>query len=833
MPNLKLAVRTLRRAPFVTTVAILSLGLGIGANAAIFSMFNTILLRALPVPDPGQLVNLSAPGPKPGSQSCGTAGDCEVVFSYPMFRDLEREQTVFTGLAAHRSFDVSLAFDGQTMTGDGMFVSGSYFPVLGVQPALGRLIGPGDDRSHGEAPVVVLAHHFWTTHFDERSAVLNTTITVNGKPMTVVGVAAPGFAGTTVGERPHVFTPITMRTALESGVTPANMDRRQNYWVYLFGRLKPGTSLEQAGTGLNAYYRSVINEVEAPLQTGMSEATLERFRAKQILVADGTHGQSDVYDEAAMPLQFLLVVTLCVLLIACANVANLLLARSATRAGEMAVRLSIGANRARLVTQLLAEACLLALGGGLFGILVANWTLGAVLAMLPAQIAQTMPFAVDGTVLVVTALLSLGTGVLFGLFPALHASRPDLLSILKGQSGQPSGARSAQIFRRVLATTQIVLAMTLLGASGLFLKSLVNVSRVDLGFNNPEQVLTFRLAPQRNGYPVERVQAIFRQVEEELAALPGVSSVSSSLVPLVAGSNWGNSVGVQGYPTGPDVDNNSRFNAIGPGYLRTLEMPLISGREFTASDTDGTPRVAIVNEAFARKFNLGREAVGKLMSDGGTDLNIEIVGLVQDSKYSDVKQQVPPVFMLPWRQQPRAASMSFYVRTETDPEALAGTVRSVIARIDRTLPVDNLRTLPEQIQQSVFLDRMLTTLASAFALLATVLAAIGLYGVLAYTVSQRTREFGLRMALGAPPARVRTLVLRQVAWMTGIGIAIGLGLAVLIGMRAQSLLFEIDGFDPVALGLSGLALAVVAMLAGFIPALRASRVDPMTALRYE
>jgi len=835
MPNVRLAFRTLLRTPFVTVVAILSIGLGIGANTAIFSMFNTILIRALPVPEPDRLVNLRAPGPKPGSQSCGNAGNCDAVFSYPMFRDLEREQTVLTGLAAHRSFGVNLAFDGQTMTNEGLFVSGSYFPTLGVRPALGRLLGPGDDATYGETPVVVLAHYFWQTYFNGSPAVLNRTITVNGQSMTVVGVAAARFDGTTVGDRPAVYAPITMRTALESGVTPEQMDRRQNYWVYVFGRLEPGMTIDAASAGLNGYYTSVINEVEAPLQPGMSDANMERFRARQILVEPGAHGQSQIYEGAAAPLQFLLIVTALVLLIACANVASLLLARSAARAGEMAVRLSIGASRWRIVTQLLAESCLLAIVGGLLGIIVANWTLAGILSMLPPEAPETLAFAIDGPVLLFAAVLSLATGFVFGLVPALHASRPDLLSVLKNQSGQPSGARSAQRFRKVLATAQIILAMTLLGAAGLFLKSLVNVSRVDLGYANPEQVVIFRLSPQRNGYSVERVQALYAEVEQTLSVLPGVSSVTSSLVPLISGSSWGNDVRVQGFAHGPDTDDNARFNAIGPGYLRTLGVPLISGREFTESDTESSPRVAIVNETFADKFGLGREAVGKLMSAGGDDweLNIEIVGLVPDTKYSEVKQAAQPVFMLPWRQQPRATSMSFYLRTETDPEAMLGTVRTVMQQLDPTLPVEDLRTLPDQIRENVFVDRMLTTVASAFAVLATILAAVGLYGVIAYTVSQRTREFGLRMALGAGPGRLRGLVLSQVAWMTVAGIVVGVGLAMAIGTFAQSLLFQLETYDPLALGLSTLFLAAVVLLAGFIPAYRASRVDPMTALRYE
>jgi len=835
MPNVKLALRTLLRTPFVTTIAVLSIGLGIGANTAIFSMFNTILLRALPVSDPGHLVNLAAPGPKPGSQSCGSAGDCDVVFSYPMFRDLEREQTVLSGLAAHRLFGVNLAFDDQTMTNEGLLVSGGYFPTLGVRPALGRLLGPADDVAYGETPVVVLGHFFWQTYFDASPAVLNRTVTVNGQSMTVVGVAPEGFDGTTAGSRPALYAPITMRTALESGVTPEQMDRRQNYWVYVFGRLKPGTTIDEASAGLNAYYTSVINEVEAPLQRGMSDAAMERFRAKTIRVEPGAHGQSQLYDNAATPLQFLLIVTVCVLIIACANVANLLLARSAARAGEMAVRLSIGASRWRIVKQLLTESCLLAVFGGLLGLAVAHWTLVAILSLLPAEASQSLVFSIDGTVLLFAAALSIGTGLVFGLIPALHASRPDLLSILKNQSGQPSGARSAQRFRKVVATAQIVLAMTLLGVAGLVLKSLLNVSRVDLGYTNPEQVVIFRLSPQRNGYGVDRVQTLYAEVEQALSALPGVASVSSSLVPLVSGSSWGNDVRVQGFAHGPDTDDNSRFNAVGPGYLRTLGVPLVAGREFTASDTDGAPRVAIVNEAFARKFGLDRDAVGKLMSAGGDDwaLNIEIVGLMPDTKYSDVKQEVPPVFMLPWRQQPRATSMSFYLRTRTDAEAMLGTVRTVMRQIDQTLPVEDLRTLPEQVRENVFLDRMLSVLVSAFAVLATILAAVGLYGVIAYTVGQRTREFGLRMALGASPGRLRGLVLRQVAWMTAAGVLVGLGLAIAIGAFAQSLLFEMETYDPVALGTSVVVLAAVALVAGFIPAHRTSRIDPMHALRYE
>jgi predicted permease len=832
MPNLKLAFRTLFRTPFVTIVAVLSLALGIGANAGIFSLFNEFLLQSLPVQAPHELVNLSAPGPKPGSTSCNQAGDCEAVFSYPMFRDLEEHQTPFAGLAAHRSFGTNLAYEGQTSSEQGAYVSGSYFPLLGVLPEAGRLIGPGDDSAPGEAPIVVLAHAYWTRLLNADPSVLNQTLVVNGQAMTIVGITPEAFNGTTLGSMPAVYVPITVRSRLESFDA---FDNRRNYWVYVFGRLKPSLSLEQAGAELNGYYRSVINEVEAPLQTGMSEATLALFNAKEILLEAGGRGQSSMHREASTPLLFLMIVTGGVLFIACANVANLLLARSASRAGEMAVRLSIGAGRRHLIGQLLTEAGLLAVLGGLAAVLVAQLTLNFIASMLPAEATEVFAFTLDGTALAFLAAVTVATGLLFGLLPALHASRPDLASILKSQAGQPSGAKSAAFFRKALATIQIVLAMTLLGGAGLFIKSLVNVSRVDLGLNDVDNVITFRVSPQMNGYSPERTRAFYVRLEEELAALPGVTSVSASLVPLLDGSSWGNSVTVQGYPTGPDVDRSSRYNEAGPNYLRTLGIPLMSGREFTPSDTDGAPQVALVNETFAAKFDLGRAAVGKRMNRGGSDddLDIEIVGLMQDAKYADVKTEVPPLFVVPYRQQNRSATMSLYVRTALDPDQVIGTIQPLVARLDPNLPVNALRTMPEQVRENVFLDRLMSTLAAAFASLATLLAAVGLYGVLAYTVSMRTREFGLRMALGADPGRVRRLVMRQVAWMTAIGSVLGLGAAIGIGRLAQSILFELEGYDPVALASSFGILVVVALTAGFIPAFRASRVDPMRALRQE
>jgi predicted permease len=830
--NLKLAIRTLRKSPFVTIVAVASLALGIGANTAIFSIFNQFLLRSLPVQDPSRLVNISAPGPKPGSQSCNQAGDCDDVLSYPMFRDLEGAQSAFTGVAAHRLFGANLAYRGQTLSGEGLFVSGSYFPLLGTQPALGRLLGPNDDRTIGEALVAVLSHGWWQSRFGADPNVLNDNIVVNGQSLTIVGVAPRDFIGTTLGATPQVFVPITLRGLLQPGFN-GFQDRRQ-YWIYAFARLKPGMSREQAATAINVPYRQILADVEAPLQTGMSDQTMARFKAKGLELEDGWRGQSSVHREARTPLLLLLGVTALVLLTACANIANLLLARAAARASEMAIRLSIGASRLQLVSQLLVESCLLALLGGIAGMLVARWTVDFIASILPDEAAATMPSALDSTVLLFAALLTVGTGVLFGLFPALHSTRPDLASTLKGLAGQPAGARSAQRFRTTLATAQIALSMMLLACAGLFTKSLWNVSRVDLGIKT-DNVVTFGISPELNAYTSERSRQLFVRLEEELSAMPGVTGVTTALVPLLAGSNWGSDVRVEGFQSGPDIDSNSRFNEVGPGYFRTMGVPLIAGREFTPGDVVGSPKVAIVNEAFARKFNLGRDAVGKRMGSGRRDepMDVEIVGLAQNAKYSDVKREVPPLFFRPYRQDDEVGSLTFYVRTAVDPSSFLVNIPKVAARLDANLPVENLRTLTEQVQNNIFLDRLMTTMSAAFASLATLLAAIGLYGVLAYTVAQRTREIGLRMALGAAPGRVRSMVLRQVAMMTAIGGVLGLTAAVLAGRGAQSLLYQLQGSDPLVLGASAVILVIVALGAGLVPAHRAARLDPMTALRYE
>lgn len=833
MLNLKFALRMLFKTPVVTVSAILSLALGIGANAAIFSLFNQILIRPLPVADPDRLVNLGAPGPKPGSDSSNQAGSSDEVFSYPMFRDLERQQSVFAGIAAHRLFGVNLAARGQTLHGDGMLVSGGYFPLLGLQPALGRLLGPEDDRLPAERHVAVLSHSYWDARFARDPGVIGQALIVNGESLTIIGVAPRGFNGTTLGGRPQVFVPIALADLMQRSSGVNRLIDRRNYWTYLFARLEHGSTLEQSSAGINVLYHSIVNEVDAPLQRGMSDQTLARFRAKRMSVADGRHGQSNVLTNTRTPLALLLAVTAFVLLIACANIANLLVARSAARAGEMAVRLSIGASRWQLIVQLLTEGCLLALFGAVAGLVVAGWTLDGIGMMMPPEALAVVDLRLDSAVVMFAAALAIGTGLLFGLFPAFHSTRPDLIATIKSQAGQPSGSRGAARFRTVLATTQIALSMALLVSAGLFARSLLNVTRVDLGLKT-DNLITFRLSPALSGYTPDRSRQLFERLEDELATLPGATAVTDSIISILADNSWGGSLKVEGFQAGPDTDTNARRNGVGAGYFRSMGIPLLSGREFTRGDASGAPKVAIVNEAFVGKFNLGRNPLGKhLGASRDATLDTEIIGLVRNSKYNGVKLEVPPLVYRPYRQEDGLGVLTFYVRTALDPDTMLEDVTKVVTRLDPNLPVEGLKTMPQQVLDNVFLDRFLSVLSAAFACLATLLAAIGLYGVLAYSVAQRTREIGLRMALGADASRVRAMILKQVGLMTVVGSGLGLAGAIGLGRLAESLLFELKGSDPIVFAGSAILLSLIALAAGFIPAHRASRVDPMQALRYE
>ncbi len=831
MRDIRFAFRMLLKTPFVTTVAVLSLALGIGANAAIYSLFDQILLRPLPVPAPTQLVNISMPGPIQGNDSCNQSGGCDIIFSYPMFRDLEREQKTLAGIAGHRLFGVSLTVGDEPTTGMGSWVTGGYFPTLGIKPALGRLLGPADNEPGADNMVAVISHAFWRERFGESPDALGKVLRINGRSFTVVGVAPEGFEGTTLGARPLLYVPVQSRIWVGSY---SGLTNRRDYWVYVFGRLKPDVPLATAKANLDRIIRPILTDVEAPLQVSMSEATMTRFKAKQMVLEPGKQGQSSMHGEARTPLLLLLSITAVVLLIACANIANLLLARGAGRATEMGVRLALGASRRRLMTQLLIEALVLAVLGGAASILVASWTLNGISALLPPEAAATLHFTIQLPVVVFAGGLAVTTGLLFGLFPALHSTRSDLMSTIRAGAGQIAGGRVAARFRSGLAIAQIALSTALLASTGLFIKSLINVTRVDLGIDI-ENVVTFSISPLRVGYDTLRANALYARIEQELAAHPGVTGVTSSMVPLLSGDSWGNNVRVQGFACLPDIDCNSRYNAIGANYFTMLGVSMRSGRDVQASDVSGSSKVAFVNEAFVEKFKLGPDAVGKFMDRSGNSdsLTIQIVGVVPNIKYNDVKQPPQAVFYLPWMQQGVIGQMYFYARSPLPSDQLLAAVPALMKRIDPTVPVQELKTMPQQMRENIFLDRMISILSASFALLATLLAAVGLYGVLAYSVSQRTREIGVRMALGADSMAVQRMVLRQVGVMIAIGAGVGALVALGLGRAAQSLLFGLEGHDPVVFALAVLLLAGVAFAAGWQPARRASRTEPMRALRYD
>jgi predicted permease len=840
--NLKLAIRTFRKAPFVTAAAIISLGLGIGANAAIFSIFHQVLLRNLPVHEPGRLVNFTTTGPKLGTNTCGNLGGCDGAFSYPMFRDLEREQNVFTGIAAHVFVTANLGYKGENEHILGLAVSGSYFPVLDLTPALGRLFTPAADAVLNEPHAVVLSYDFWRRKFGEDSAVLNQELLMDGQPMKIIGIAPNGFRGTSVGYEPQIFIPITMMRRAWPGFD--GFENRIHDWAYLFARLKPGVTMTQAAAAMNVPYHNIINYVEVPSRLSnkkisgqISEQTLARFKARQLKLEPGNRGQSDLRGDAEIPLTLLLAVAALVLLIACLNIANLLLVRGAARAGEMAIRLSIGASRRQLIGQLLLESFLLAVLGGIAGLLAAQWTLALLASLIPFDEAR-LHYNIDSTVVMFTAALTIGTRFLFGLIPAFPSTRPDLCSALKGQAVRAGGARASARFRGGLVTVQIGMSMMLLILAGLFTKTLFNLSKAELGLK-ADHVVTFYVSPGLNGYSVNRTIAMFQGIEDEVGALPGVTGVTTSSIPLLAGQNWGSRITVEGFESQPvtEVDAQSKLTLIGPEYFRTFEIPLVAGREFTRADAANAEKVAIVNEQFLKKFHLGRDVIGERISvallDSAPQPDTEIIGVARDSKYSHVRGDVPPVVFRPYRQASDLTGITFYIRTSLDPKEMLKALPAVIGKIDPNLPVEDAKTLPEQVLQDFTTERVISILSALFAILATALAAVGLYGVLSYVVAERTREIGVRIALGAAPAKIYMMVLHNVGWMTLIGGAAGLAGAIAGGRFAESLLFNLNGHDPSILALSALLLFLVAFGAGFIPARRASRVDPLKALRYE
>jgi predicted permease len=827
MARIRFAFRSLAKAPLLSLVVVLSLGLGIGANTAIFSLMHQIVLRSLPIEKPEELVLVTSPGGfKGGRNSTGDAGGMDYVFSYRMFRELEKRAAGVTGLAAFRGIGANLAFGKQTVPSGVLVVSGRYFPVLGVKPLLGRTILPEDDVHGAGNAVTVLGYGYWHDRLGGETSVLNQPIRINGQVFTVVGVAPKGFTGTALGEEPAAYVPLCFKPRLTPDWT--SLDRWNDYWLYLFARLKPGVTPARAAAALNGPYGGLLEE-QSKGPGFYYQKQLDRFLKSRLTLKDGSHGQSSMRDESRMPLIILMTATALVLLIAMANAANLLLARSAQRRRELAIRAAMGAGRGELMAQLLTEALLLALAGGLAGLLFGVVTLRLLINLVAASDTPIyyLTSQLDQPLLLFGLGLSLVTGLLLGLYPAWEAARVSPAITLKGESGQSSGTRGTAHVRKALVCAQVMISAILLIPTGLFLKSLVNLLRVDLGIRT-ENVVGFSISPELNGYQPTQSQALFERVESEMAAIPGVRGVAAAKVALIAGSSWGSNVTTD---AALPADTHCLYNELGPGYFGKMGIPLIAGREFTEADNLAGTKVAVVNQVFAKRFFEGQNAIGHRFGMGKPDT--EIIGVVKDSHYARVKEDPYPVFYTPWRQDKQIGSLGFYVRSALPPKQTIPQIRRVMTSLDRDLPPENLRTLDDTIQLSIRSDRIVLQLAAAFAILATALAMLGLYGVMAHSVARRTREIGIRMAMGAEPGKIRWMVMREMLWILGIGLAVGVPAALMLARYTESQLYGVKAYDTVVVACAVLALAATAVAAGYLPARRASRVNPLDALRYE
>ncbi len=830
--EVRLALRMLLKRPLFTAVTIIVLALGIGANTSIFSLTNQALLRSLPVQDPHQLVILNSPGPKQGRVWSDT-DDSGESFTYPMYKDLRDNNEVFSSLFARFPVSVSIAYQGQTERAEGELVSGNYFDALGVKAILGRTITPNDDLTPGAHPVVALSHNFWSRRLGSDPGVVDQTIIVNGQVMTVIGVIQPGFEGVQVGQRPDLFVPIMMKAQM----TPNwdGLSNRRDYWVSILGRLKPGVSREQGKVGLEPLYRSLL-ESEVPLQRNLTGDRLERFISKKLLLEDGSGGRQILQRQAGTPLKILMGMVGLVLLIACANVASLLIARGAARQKEIAIRQALGASRWQLVRQLLVESLILSLAGGVLGLLVAMWTISGLLHWMPTnQGFGTLSTELDYKLLAFNFGLALLTGLIFGLMPALKTTRTDLATTLKDQGASVSMSKSHARFRKGLVVAEIALTLVLLLLAGLFARSLYNLRNLDVGIRT-ERLIAFSIAPELNGYNPDRTIALFNQLEDGLANMAGVQSISSAQIPLFADNDSSSNITIEGYTPAEGEDMSPFRNDVGPDYFATMGVPLISGREFNRRDTSKSQKVVIVSESFVKRYFGEASPLGRKMAFGAGDnvkLDIEIVGVAKDAKHSSVRGEIRPFIYTPYTQDPNIGQITFYVRTTQEPEALANALRHQVAQLDPNIPVHSLRTLREQIEESIFGNKLMAVLAGVFGLLAALLATVGIYGVMAWTVTQRSREIGIRMALGARPGDVLKLIVGHGMTLTAIGVVIGLIVAYAGTRLAGSLLFGVTATDIPTFIVITLLLLVVALMACYLPARRATKVDPMVALRHE
>jgi predicted permease len=823
------SVRTLRRSPVFLAIAVLSLGLGIGANTAIFTLVNQLILQPLPVRDPAQLVMLAGRGKHYG----GNNGPDRI--SYPMYQEIRDKNQVFSGMFCTYPTTVSASFQGGTELIGADFVSGNYFPVLGIGAAAGRVFTASDDLLQGGHPLAVLSYGYWRARFGADRGIVGKQIVVNGRALTIIGVSRAGFDGVEPGRAPQIRIPMTMKDDLpRSDFSRLNSDRFR--WTEVFGRLKPGMSLQKAQAGLQPLFHQILDrEVTEKPFAKASPFVKQEFLKMWMEVMPGSRGRSYLRKTYSKPLFALTGIVGLVLLIACSNLANLLIARASARQKEIAVRLALGAGRGRLIRQLLVESLVLAAVGGALGVGLAVLIDQALIDFLPSgHTPLSLSSTPDWTVLAFTFTISLLAGAVFGLVPALQSTRPKLAATLKDQAGAVIRGGSAGL-RKGLVVAQVSLSLLLLIAAGLFLQSLRNLKTLNPGFD-VKNLAAFDVDPTMSRYDPKWSADYYRRLHERLSALPGVESHTFAVVPLLEDNEWDSWVTIEGYSAKLDERPDPHMQYCSPGFFSTLKIPVLLGRDFNDRDDAGAPKVGIVNQKFVQRYFGGADPLGRHIGmgiDPGTKTDIQIVGVVADTKYESMRQEIPYELYIPLNQKGFADGATVYVRAQGDPTQFFKTLRTAVRAVDTSVPMYDMRTLGGQMEISLLTERLLATLSSVFGCLATLLAALGLYGVMAFMVARRTREIGIRMALGAGQGTVVWMVLRETLTLAALGVAIGLAGAYGVTRLIQAQLFGIAPTDLLTMAAASLGIATVTALAGYIPARRATGTDPMSALRWE
>lgn len=834
MEDLKFALRQLRKSPGFAVTAVLTLALGIGANTAIFSLLDQALLRSLPVRDPQQLALLEAtPFEIWNGSTSINGGDEAAYFSYPMYKDLRDQNKVFDGLIAMVQAQAGVEWRQQSALVNAELVSGNYFDVLGVRPAVGRLLVQQDDVIKSGNPVAALSFHYWKAHLGADPHVVGQTIAVNGHPFQIVGVSQPGFESAIWGSPADLFVPMTMKPVVMPNSD--DLDRHDSRWLNILGRIKPGATRAQAQAGMAPLWHA-LRTAELPLFKNNSKRFVDGFVTRsQLHVVDGARGFSYSRNDLRTPLLVVMGMVVLVVLMAAVNVASLVLVRSAGRVREFSMRYALGARRGRVVRQLLIEGLVLGVLGGAAGLLLVPAATHLLISRMTSGEGQP-PFStgVDGRILAFNFAVAIGVSLLFALAPALQLWKPDLVSQMKEQSAASTGGRLT--FRRATVALQIGLSLLLLVCSGLFVRTLHNLRNVNVGFPT-DHLITFGLEPNLAGYSKDIVIPVHKRVLESLAALPGVANVGATDDPELANDGESGNISVQGYTAAEEEDMNAERPYVTPDYFAALKVPLLAGRGFTDVDDASHPNVAIVNETLAKRFfGSPQNAIGRRLANGAgnkSKYDIEIVGVVRDYVHRSMRGKVKMTAYHPVAQNSNPAGLHYYVRTWGAPEATMGMIRQTVQQIDSKLVIDGLSTMDAEIDENINDERMIALLAVSFGVLATLLAGIGLYGVLAYATAQRTREIGVRMALGSDRRGIVTLVLKDVLKLAGISIAVAIPVALVSTRLLKSQLFGVSNADPVVLVSATVLIAVVAVIAAALPARRAASVDPMQALRSE